>query len=105
MSLLRPALVAPTLALALLALAAGTAAQTKPACVRTWSEARARAVGYDHVVGIENLCDKPAHCTISTDVAPDPIEATVDPKKSVELTTFRSSPAREFKAKIDCRTP
>ncbi len=63
----------------------------------------ARALGYDHVVVIDNGCDRAAACTVSTDVAPDPIQATVDAKKTVELTTFRSSPASTFKPKVEVR--
>jgi hypothetical protein len=89
----------------LLALAPATQAQPKPmpACVKTSSEVRARAVGYDHLVAIENTCEKPAACTVSTDVAPEPLQVTVEPKKTVELTTFRGSPAREFKPTVSCK--
>lgn len=89
----------------LLTLAPETRAQQKPtpACIKSWGEARARALGYDHVVVIENGCDKPASCVITTDVAPEPIQATVEAKKKVELTTFRSSPATAFKPKVECK--
>jgi hypothetical protein len=39
---------------------------------------------------------------VSTDVAPDPIRADVPAKQTVELTTFRSSPASVFKPKVEC---
>lgn len=91
--------------LLVLALAPETRADQKPApaCIKSWGEARARALGYDHVVVIENGCDKPASCVITTDVAPEPIQATVEAKKKVELTTFRSSPATAFKPKVECK--
>ena len=91
------------LALLLLALPAVGQADTTPACIHSRGEARARALGYDHVVTIENACDKAATCTVSTDVAPDPITAKVDAKKTVELTTFRGSPASTFKPKVSCK--
>jgi 6-phosphofructokinase len=93
------------LTLAIVALAPATRAQQKstPSCIKSWGEARARALGYDHVVVIENGCDKPAACVITTDVAPEPIQATVEPKQRVELTTFRNSPATAFKPKVECK--
>jgi hypothetical protein len=87
--------------LALLAFAA-TARASNPACIKWHATPYARTTGYDHVVTIENGCDKPALCTVSTDVAPDPIQATVPPKDKIELTTFRGSPASTFRAKVDC---
>jgi hypothetical protein len=105
MNLRNLAVLASPLALALVALAPATRAEPKasPACIKSWGEPRARAIGYDHVVVIENNCDKPASCVISTDVAPEPIQATVDPKQRVELTTFRNSPATAFKPKVECK--
>jgi len=96
---------APLAALALVALAPVTRAAPTPtpACVKSWGDARARAVGYDHVVVIENGCDKPASCVVSTDVAPEPIHATVAPKTKIELTTFRGSPATAFEPKVECK--
>ena len=60
-------------------------------------------VGYDHVVIIENGCEKAAECVISTDVAPEPITATVPARSKVELTTFRGSPASVFTPKVECK--
>lgn len=89
--------------LALLAIAADARAEPTPACVRSRGEARARVIGYDHIVIIENGCDKSVSCVISTDVAPDPITVTVEAKKTVELATFRGSPATVFKPKVECK--
>jgi len=107
MKLLHLALLAPGAALALLALSPATQAETKPtpACIKSRGDVRARALGYDHVVVIENGCDKAAACVVSTDVAPEPLQVTVEAKKTVELTTFRSSPASEFKPRVECRLP
>jgi hypothetical protein len=87
---------------ALVALSPAALAQKTPACVRWWQQTVAAGIGYNHVVGIENSCDKPAACVVSTDVAPDPIKATVGPKQKTELVTFRGSPASTFKAKVEC---
>jgi hypothetical protein len=97
-----------TAALALLAIAAlapAAHAQKTPACVRWWAQAVASGFGYNHVVGIENGCDKPVACTVSTDVAPEPLRVTVAPKEKTELVTFRGSPASTFKAKVECTQP
>jgi hypothetical protein len=85
------------------ALAAPAHAEDTPACVRWWGQTVRAGVGYNHVVGIENTCDRAAACVVSTDVAPDPIQATVSPKQKVELTTFRGSPSYAFKAKVTCK--
>jgi hypothetical protein len=93
--------IAPLVILALGAFAAAARA-AMPACVR-WSPLTvATGVGYNHVVEIENGCDKAAACVVSTDVAPDPIEATVPAREKIELVTFRGSPSYTFKAKVDC---
>ena len=90
-------------ALAALAPAAGAQEQKgTPACVRWWGQTVATGAGYNHVVGIENGCSKPAACVVSTDVAPDPIRVTVAPKERTELTTFRGSPSSTFKPKVEC---
>ena len=52
---------------------------------------------------IENGCDRPAICVVSTDVAPEPIQATVPARQRVELVTFRGSPASAFKPKVECK--
>src|SRR5687768_14797572 len=73
-------------------------------CVRAWSEARPRYPGYDHIVHLESACTVEATCTISTNVNPQTIVATVPPGESTEVLTFMASPAREFAAKVECKT-
>jgi hypothetical protein len=73
-----------------------------PSCVHWSGITVATAVGYNHVVRIDNACDRAATCTVSTDVAPTPIQAAVPPKQRVELVTFRRSPAYTFKARASC---
>src|SRR6185312_6687649 len=101
----------PAAALALLVTAAiGTIAASTlaekpgvPACVKWGKQVVSTPTGYNHVVWIDDTCDAPAACVVSTDVAPDPISTTVPAKKKVELTTFRGSPASEFTAKVSCK--
>lgn len=77
--------------------------QTKD-CVRAWSEARVRYPGYDHVVHLESSCSVEATCSVSTNVNPQTIVTQVPPGQSVEVLTFMGSPAREFSARVECKT-
>jgi hypothetical protein len=88
--------------LALLLVAAPVRADKMPACVR-WSQLTvSTSTGYNHVVAIENGCDKSVSCTVTTDVAPEAVRASVPSKGRVELTTFRGSPSRSFRAAVTC---
>ena len=93
---------APLALLGLLALASTARAGKTPACVRWWGQPVSTATGYNHVVGIENGCDRPVACVISTNVAPDPITASVPAKQKIELVTFRGSPSSAFTPKVEC---
>ncbi len=78
-------------------------ADRTPACIKWSSQTVQTSAGNNHVVTIENTCERAASCTVSTDVAPDPIQATVQPRQRTELVTFRGSPAYVFKARVDCK--
>ena len=82
---------------------AADGADTSLACVASWGESRYRNMGYDHIVHIQNRCQKSVLCRVTTNVNPDPVEGTVAPGEERELMTFRGSPAREFVPKVDCR--
>jgi len=92
--------VAPVVA-AIVALAT-PARSEKPVCAKWWTQVVATAWGYNHVVYVENQCDQKMSCTISIDVAPQPITAAVAGKERAEVVTFRGSPSREFHAKVEC---
>jgi hypothetical protein len=89
--------------LALGALASPAAAERPEVCIKWWPEVVAAMPGYNHIVVIQNLCEQHASCSVSTDVAPDPIPASLGGKQRTELVTFRGSPSRVFKAKVDCK--
>jgi hypothetical protein len=74
-----------------------------PKCVHVRSEARFSGFGYDHLVEVENGCEKPASCSVSTDVnpQPQPVQLNVGEKQSV--VTFRGSPASTFKPDVTCK--
>ncbi len=74
-----------------------------PECVSVEAFARYGAYGYDHVVTVNNDCDKTAQCEVSTDVAPEVIALTVRAHASESVVTYRGSPAYEFSAKVRCR--
>jgi hypothetical protein len=74
-------------------------------CVATWGEARYRNIGYDHLVHVQNHCDRDVLCDVSTDVNPEPEHVTVVKGTEVEVLTFRGSPAREFKVIANCKYP
>jgi hypothetical protein len=71
-------------------------------CFKVRSEARYGAYGYDHLVEIENTCDKTLLCTVKTDVNPEPSQLTIPGKEKRTVVTFRGSPAREFKPDVRC---
>jgi len=70
--------------------------------VRWRSESRYANGGYNHVVILQNACDAPAMCTVTTNVNPDPIRATLAPGAVTEVLTFRGSPAYAFEARVQC---
>jgi hypothetical protein len=95
-------LCATALTILTLGATAATVRAENPPCITWRSQVVLALVGHNHVVVIENGCNKPATCVVSTDVAPDPIQATVPAKQKVELVTFRGSSSSTFKAKVDC---
>jgi hypothetical protein len=76
----------------------------KDRCAQVRTQAPYRAYGYDHEVLIENTCTKPINCSVKTDVNPEATTVRVAPHATETVVTFRGSPAREFKADVDCKT-
>ncbi|HSC87297.1 MAG TPA: hypothetical protein VLC09_08510 [Polyangiaceae bacterium] len=75
--------------------------QALPACIDVSTHARP-GMGYDHLVTIANHCKSVADCQVSTNVNPQPIQASVPPDATHVVLTYRGSPAREFVAKVTC---
>ena len=76
----------------------------KPAtCVKVHTEARYVPYGYDHIVELENTCDKAMVCDVSTDVNPTPTTVELAAGETKSTLTYRGSPASEFKAQVDCK--
>jgi len=84
---------------------AGEAPAPYPECVHVRTEARYVAYGYDHIVEIQNECEKTMACTVMTDVNPEVVSVDVAAGQTRSITTFRGSPAREFKATVLCDGP
>ena len=75
---------------------------SKSACVSVRAEAPFRGSGYDHLVKLENHCEKPVRCRVSSDVNPEPQDVTVPAKGRAEVLLWRGSPANTFKARVSC---
>jgi hypothetical protein len=82
----------------------GSAAEPAPMpCVHAKAEAPYRGYGYDHIVKLENQCQKTVVCSVSSDVRPDPIVVSLAPKARTEVLLWRGSPASTFKARLSCQ--
>lgn len=93
------------LVVAVTAIAPETLADAPPAknaCVAVRAEAPYRGSGYDHLVKLHNLCDKPVKCHVSSDVNPEGANVTVAAKSHTEVLLWRGSPASTFKARVTC---
>src|SRR5262245_12735354 len=66
-------------------------------CVKVTMSSRYVAYGYDHVVDLNNTCDKAMRCDVSTDVNPTPSSVDLAPGEAKSVLTYRGSPASEFK--------
>lgn len=74
-----------------------------PKCVAVHPNARYRGYGYDHIVEIDNTCDQAIICIVKTDVVPEPTTVKVPTRERKSVLTMRGSPAREFKADVQCK--
>lgn len=81
----------------------GGAAPVVPACIQISTDARYVPYGYNHVVVLKSGCSKPAACTVSTDVNPQPTYTEVAAGTTVEVLTYTGSPAQTFHARVACR--
>ena len=75
---------------------------TRPTCIEVRAEARYRNYGYDHVVNLNNRCERAAQCEVFTDVNPNPIRVTVPSREEVEIVTFIGSPSSQFIPTVSC---
>ncbi len=73
-----------------------------PNCVEVTHQARWGAGAYNHVVRIQNRCDRRARCRVATDVNPQETAIEVAAGATEELITFLGSPARAFTPRVSC---
>jgi hypothetical protein len=73
-------------------------------CMKYRAEARPWGAGFNHVVILVSECTVTAVCTVSTNVNPEPIVASVPPRETREVVTFLSSPARAFVPSVVCKS-
>lgn len=73
-----------------------------PDCVTVRGEARWGADAYNHVVVVQNRCDRRAQCQVATDVNPQPTAVEVPAGETREVMTFLGSPARAFTPRVRC---
>lgn len=100
---MRRSLLVFVIALAPLAAAAqDNAPGERPACVEVQAIARWGAAAYNHWVRVENGCDRPVHCRISTNVSRETHEVTIAAGQHAERLTYRGSPARDFTPTVAC---
>lgn len=74
-----------------------------PKCIVVTPQALPRGYGYDHIVEITNGCDKPAVCSVKTNVITDPIERSVSVGQTERVLTLRGSPSGAFSPDVTCK--
>lgn len=89
-------------------LAAESASATEPRaatpeCIRVRAEARRGIAGYEHWVFIDSDCDLAAACDISTDVNPESMTVTVQPRSTGSVMTASEVSTNEFTPYVTCR--
>jgi hypothetical protein len=73
-------------------------------CAKVQAEARMEAYGFSHVVVLDNRCDAPVVCDVSTDVDPDAhYTLRAAPGERAEVMTRRGSPSRDVTARSECK--
>lgn len=67
-------------------------------------QARVRySLGYDHLVDLQNGCEKSIVCTVKTNVNPEAQQISLPAGEAATVVTYIGSPAREFTPKVSCQ--
>lgn len=74
-----------------------------PACIHVRAEARRGVTGYDHWVFIDSDCDLAAACDVSTDVNPETMTVTVQPRSTSSVLTASEATANKFIPYVTCQ--
>ncbi|RLB55832.1 MAG: hypothetical protein DRJ42_05090 [Deltaproteobacteria bacterium] len=73
-----------------------------PECVTITALGARSVAGFNHIVRLDNACERDVDCQVATNSAPDPIDATVSAGERSELTLFRGHGERDFTPQVDC---
>ncbi|HEU5076458.1 MAG TPA: hypothetical protein VFU02_19845 [Polyangiaceae bacterium] len=73
-----------------------------PACLHVRAEARRAATGYEHWVFIDSDCDLPAACDISTNVNPESMMLTIQPRSTGSVLTAANASTEKFTPYVTC---
>ena len=79
-----------------------TAEGTAAGCVHWVSEAVWAGLAYNHLVHLSSACKQAMQCKVTTNVNPDPVTVSLQPKEQKTVVTYLGSPASEFSAKVSC---
>jgi hypothetical protein len=71
-------------------------------CVRVEAVARWGADAYNHFVVLHNGCAHRVRCQVATDVNPEAQVVEVAAGQTLEVITFRGSPASAFTPRVSC---
>jgi|SRR5690606_24189188 len=74
-----------------------------PQCIDVRAEARRAATGYEHWVFIESDCDLAAACDVSTDVNPESLTVTVQPRSTARVLTAAAASSSKFTPYVTCQ--
>jgi hypothetical protein len=77
-------------------------AGTRPDCTTVTAQPIFNGSGYNHLVTIANGCATTVSCTVTTDVNPRPISATVEPRQSRTVNTYFNAAAYGFTPTVHC---
>lgn len=74
-----------------------------PECIHVRAEARRGTTGYEHWVHIDSDCDVAAACDVSTDVNPESMTVTVQPRRTASVLTASEVATNQFTPYVTCQ--
>ena len=74
-----------------------------PACLHVRAESRRGVTGFDHWVFIDSDCDLAAACDVSTDVNPETMTVTIQPRSTSSVLTASEASASKFTPYVTCQ--
>jgi len=80
----------------------GQGSSSGAACVEVGALSVWGTIGFNHFVFLTNRCPETYACAVSTNVNPEPLQATVPGHSTVEVITALNSPERGFVPIVSC---